>query len=241
MERMACGLLELKFAEGGGPAAARKFSGLGAVFKNVDAYGDVIEPGAFSAWLSDVKSGKQEWPAMLSQHGGWGMTAQDMTPVGVYTELAEDGVGLKVEGDLADTPRGNEIGVLMKMKPRPAITGLSIGYIAKEFEQGSKPTDPRRRLKRIDVVEISLVTFPANRKARVGSVKSIEELGTIREIEEFLCDGVGMTKTQAVALIARIKGAKPGEPAGVGGPGDPGADLVELAEMVRRNTAALAA
>jgi HK97 family phage prohead protease len=105
MDRLNCGLIELKFAEGDAGAAARKFSGHGAVFNNVDSYGDVIEPGAFSAWLADVKKGKQEWPAMLSQHGGWGMTADDMTPVGVWTEISEDGTGLKVEGELADTTR----------------------------------------------------------------------------------------------------------------------------------------
>lgn len=237
MDRLACGLIELKFAEGDA-AAARKFSGYGAVFKNVDAYGDVIMPGAFSSWLADVKSGKQDWPAMLSQHGGWGLSASDLTPVGVYTELSEDGTGLKIEGELADTPRGGELYQLMKMRPRPAINGLSIGYIPKEWEPRSKPEDPRRKLKRIDVVEISLVTFPANRRARVSNVKSIEELGTVREIEEFLCEGVGMTKTQAVALIARIKAAGPGEPgSGQGGPGDPVAEgLATLRQLQARMT-----
>lgn len=59
VERMSCGLIDLKFA-GSEAEAARKFSGHGAVFKNVDGYGDVIEPGAFAAWLSDVKAGKQD-------------------------------------------------------------------------------------------------------------------------------------------------------------------------------------
>jgi hypothetical protein len=82
IEYLTCGFAgELKFS---GDATSRKFEGLGAVFKNVDAYGDVIEPGAFAAWLSDVKSGKQDWPAMLSQHGAWGMTSEDLTPVGAW-------------------------------------------------------------------------------------------------------------------------------------------------------------
>lgn len=197
MERMSCGLVELKFADAG--AETRKFSGHGAVFKNVDAYGDVIEPGAFSAWLSDVKSGKQDWPAMLSQHGGWGLTSEDLTPVGIYTELAEDGTGLLIEGDLADTTRAQDLYKLMKMKPRPAINGLSIGYIAKEFEERSKPNDPRRRLKRIDVVEISLVTFPANRKARVGSVKSGGF--TERDFERLLMQDAGLSRSEARVVI----------------------------------------
>lgn len=198
VERMSCGLIDLKFA-GSEAEAARKFSGHGAVFKNVDAYGDVIEPGAFSAWLSDVKAGKQDWPAMLSQHGGWGLTAEDLTPVGIYTDLAEDGVGLALEGELADTTRAADLHKLMKMKPRPAINGLSIGYIAKEWEERTKPNDPRRRLKRIDVVEVSLVTFPANRKARVSNVKSGGF--TERDFERLLMQDAGLSRSEARVVI----------------------------------------
>ena len=98
MRRLNCGLIELKLAPSD-DSGVMSFSGYGAAFNNVDAYGDVIEPGAFAAFLSDVESGKQAWPAMLSQHGGYGMTAEDMTPVGVWSELAEDGKGLKVGGN----------------------------------------------------------------------------------------------------------------------------------------------
>jgi len=233
MERLSCTLGELKFASD--DAEAMSFEGYGAVFGNVDSYGDVIEPGAFAQYLAAVKGGGQQWPAMLLQHGGYGMTAEDMTPIGVWTDLAEDGKGLRVAGKLADTPRGREVYALMKMDPRPAINGLSIGYIAKEWEMRSKPEDPRRKLKRIDLLEISPVTFPANGKARVSAVKSIEDVASVRDAEEFL-SALGLSKTQAVALIARIKGAGSGDPMGSkGGPGDPAAEL--LASLRKRSTA----
>lgn len=206
MQHLACELKEIKLAPSGDTMS---FEGYGAVFGNVDAYGDVIAPGAFAAYLADAKSGKQPWPAMLAQHGGMGLSADDMTPIGVWTDLAEDGTGLKVSGKLADTPRGREIHSLMKMDPRPAIDGLSIGYIAKEWEPRSKPEDPRRTLKRIDLMEISPVTFPANRLARVASVKGLEDLSTIREIEDYLRDVGGFNRNEAKALIARIKSADP--------------------------------
>jgi HK97 family phage prohead protease len=211
MDRLAFGLRELKFAAGDGPAAM-SFNGYGAVFGNVDSYGDVIEPGAFSQYLADVKAGRTPWPAMLAQHGGWGMGADDLTPIGVWTDLAEDGTGLKVEGRLADTPRGRELHALMKMEPRPAIDGLSIGYIAKEWEPRSKPEDPRRRLKRIELVEISPVTFPANGKARVKDVKSIDELSTLADAERHLREACGLSRSEAVALVSRIKRLSQGEP-----------------------------
>jgi phage head maturation protease len=61
------------------------------------------------------------------------------------------------------------------MKTRPAFNGLSIGYRAKDFELhrlGSGPNGAKRTLKSVDLVECSLVTFPADKFARVASVKS---------------------------------------------------------------------
>ena len=200
-------LREIKFDASPDDAGqkTRTFSGYGAAFNNVDAYGDVIVPGAFADFLADAKAGKQPWPSMLSQHGGWGMTADDMTPVGVWQDLSEDGAGLRVTGQLADTPRGNELDTLMRMTPRPAIDGLSIGYIPKKYEPRSKPEDPRRRITQIDLIEISPVTFPANRNARISSIKSIADMDSITELEDLLRDAGGFSRTQAKSIIARIK------------------------------------
>lgn len=206
MRHLACKLTQIKLSAPSDGEALR-FSGYGAVFNNVDAYGDVIEPGAFSQFLADAQSGKQPWPAMLSQHGGWGLSAEDMTPVGVWESLAEDGTGLKSEGLLAPTPRGRELYTLMGMEPRPAIDGLSIGYIPKDWEPRSKPEDPRRRIKRVDLIEISPVTFPANRLARVGSVKSLEELATLASVEDYLREMGGFSRAEAKGIVARIKAA----------------------------------
>ena len=116
-----CPMVELKFESTDSGQMA--FSGYGAVFGNRDSYQDVIEPGAFKSFLADAKSGKQPWPAMLSQHGGWGLTPEALTPVGVWTDLSEDEYGLKASGVFADTSRGRELYTLMKMQPRPAIDG----------------------------------------------------------------------------------------------------------------------
>lgn len=200
-------LREIKFDSSPDDAGqqTRTFSGYGAAFNNIDSYGDVIAPGAFADFLADAKSGKQPWPSMLSQHGGMGFTADDMTPVGVWQDLSEDGSGLRVTGQLADTPRGNEIYTLMRMTPRPAIDGLSIGYIPKKYEPRSKPEDPRRRITQIDLIEISPVTFPANRNARVTAIKSIAELDSITEIEDLLRDAGGFSRAEAKGIIAKIR------------------------------------
>ncbi len=199
IEYTNCGLVELKFDGGGDANTGMRFQGYGAVFGNVDKGGDLIEPGAFADFLSDMRTGKQEWPAMLSQHGAMGLTSQDMTPVGIWHDLAEDGKGLKADGEFADTERGIELYKLGKMSPRPAITGLSIGYIAKMAVPRSKPEDPRRRLKQIDLIEISPVTFPMNGKARISSVKAIDNE---RDLEAWLMRDAGLSRKEALIAIS---------------------------------------
>lgn len=220
-----CNLIEIKLAPA--ESGVMEFTGYGAVFGNVDAWGDVIEKGAFSAFLSDVKTSVQEWPAMLMQHGGWGAGADDMTPVGIWTDMEEDDIGLKVSGKLADTPRGLEAYSLLKMEPRPAISGLSIGYFTREWANGGKNDPYDRLLKRVDLAEISLVTFPANGKARVNGVKSAADM-SYKEFERALRD-VGLSQKEAKTVISRgFRAIKTG--------GDVGSDeLKKMAEAIERN------
>lgn len=207
LQRLSCGLIEIKLA--GAQTDDKTFEGYGAFFGNVDSYGDVIQGGAFVDTLAQTRKTGQ-WPSLLSQHGGFFGSAEDMNPVGLILDLAEDGKGLWMQGKLADTARGVDLYKLLKMTPRPAISGLSIGYYAKEWTAGTKPTEPRRTLTKIDLVEISLVTNPANPKARVQNVKSIEELQTLSDAESYLRD-VGFSQRQAVAFVSRIKTLRPSD------------------------------
>jgi len=226
MQRSLCPLMEIKLVPPADGIETMSFTGYGAAFNNIDSYGDVIAPGAFAKFLSDVNEQKQPWPAMLSQHGGMGVTSEDLTPVGVWTSLSEDGAGLRVSGQFADTPRGRELYTLMKMSPRPAIDGLSIGFIPKASTPRSKPEDPRRTLTQIDLMEISPVTFPANRNARVASVKSLEEFGSLAEVEDCLRDVGGFSHKEAKTLIARIKKF---------GLQDAGQDSSDIVALLNRN------
>jgi hypothetical protein len=160
------------------------FSGYGSTFGNVDSYGDTVAPGAFAKTISDAKNGNAPWPAMLSQHGG-----NDPTPVGIWTGMDEDEHGLKLKGKLAiNNKRGANIYALLKMKPRPALNGLSIGYRVRDAENhrsGSGPNGAKRTLKQIDLVECSIVTFPADQFARVASVKQWVETDPVDEAAQW--------------------------------------------------------
>lgn len=199
---------EVKFSTDDIDAKTGAFSGYGAMFGNVDSYGDVIAPGAFKASLKEWGREKK-LPPMLLQHGGWGMTDSDGLPIGVWTRMDEDNAGLKVEGRLInlDTDRGKSVYGAMK---EGALDGLSIGYRAKKFTLGTKPDEPRRKLEMVDLVEVSVVTFPANGKARVRSVKAAGDITTIREFEDFLRDAGGFSREAAKAIAARgFKSADP--------------------------------
>jgi uncharacterized protein len=197
MEYASFSLKELKFDNVS--AETMTFTGYGAVFNNIDSYGDMIMPGAFADSLAKSKASGVV-PAMLLNHGGWGTGSEDMLPIGVWNTLSEDGHGLLVEGKLAPTARGKDSYELLKMG---AVNGLSIGYIAKSFEPRSTPEDPKRRLTKVDLMEVSLVTFPANPKARVSSVKtaltirdaerSLREAGFSREESKRIC-AIGFKK-----------------------------------------------
>lgn len=218
--------IELKLAEGDG-ADAGTFSGYGAVFDNVDSYGDVIAKGAFKETLREWKKMGRS-PPMLVQHGGFGLSDTDGIPVGKWTSMAEDDKGLAVEGRLIalDTDLGKRLYGAMR---EGVMSGLSIGYRVKQAAMGTKPEEPRRTLQKIDLFEVSVVTMPANDKARVAAIKAAEGIRTIREFEDFLRDAGGFSRAAAKAIAAGgFKAAHPRDE------GD-----ADVAAIVRRNIAIL--
>lgn len=177
LRRLETKLANLSFTESETGADARTFEGYASVFDVIDHDGDRIQTGAFKASLSARK------PAMLWQHDA-------AKPCGVYLDLREDERGLYVKGKLADTPLGREAYELLKMD---AISGLSIGFVAKEAARN--PEDGTRTITEADLMEISLVTFPANEAAQVTSVKA-KKIETKRDLERCLRDA-GQSQSEA--------------------------------------------
>jgi HK97 family phage prohead protease len=139
----------------GPPDDEGRFTGYAAVFGNVDQGNDLIEPGAFTKTLSE----NPEVPIL------WAHDPNE--PIGVSASMAEDGKGLRVEGQLAmDVQRARELHALMKIG---AIKGLSIGYrtVQRSFKGAV------RHLQELKLGEFSLVTFPMNTLAGVDGVKDL--------------------------------------------------------------------
>lgn len=189
------------------------FSGYGSVFNVVDSYKEIVVPGAF------VDSLEGRMPSLLWQH-------RSGEPIGVYTAVREDNVGLYVEGKLAlKTSRGAEAYELLKMG---AISGLSIGFITREDSYDK--VSGIRTLKKLDLWEVSLVTFPANDAARISAVKSIQQIKNLADAERFLRDSGGLSKGEAVEFVSRIKslhGRRDSD------------ELGELAALAKRNSSFL--
>ena len=168
------------------------FVGYASVFEELDSYRDVVKPGAFTKSLAQFKSNGRKVP-ILWQHNG-------SQPIGVYVEIEEDTHGLKVTGELnLETQLGREAYALLK---QGALSGISIGYSTVRDETDSK--SGVRRLYELKLFEASLVTFPANESARVTDVKSIDQLENLSDCESYLRDA-GMSKSEAVAIVSRIK------------------------------------
>jgi hypothetical protein len=60
-----------------------------------------------------------------------------------------------------------------------------------------------RTLTEVDLWEVSLVTFPANDKSRVTSVKSVDEILLPKDAENVLRDA-GFSKSDATAFVSRV-------------------------------------
>ena len=134
------------------------FEGYASLFSVPDSSGDIVMPGAFAASLARRRP---EDVRMLFQH-------DPAQPVGRWLDIHEDARGLYVRGQLSlDVQRASELCGLLR---DGAIDGLSIGFRTILASRPRKPA--HRKLLKIDLWEISLVTFPMLAGARVSAVKA---------------------------------------------------------------------
>jgi HK97 family phage prohead protease len=136
---------------------AVRFAGYAAVFDRVDRGGDVVRRGAFGGVARAVP--------LLWEHKG--------QAIGRCELIREDARGLRVIGRVTDA----RAAALVRER---AVTGLSFGYRVRSFE--TRPRQARsllrmsgevqatRELTGLELVEVSLVSFPMQPLARVHAV-----------------------------------------------------------------------
>lgn len=131
-----------------------RFEGYASLFGVRDTGGDAVARGAFARSLRRRGAAGVK---MLYQHAA-------AEPLGVWSEIYEDGAGLFVRGRIVtDVRRGREVLALMR---EGALDGLSIGFrtVRARKEAGG------RAILEADLWEVSVVTFPMLDGARVRRV-----------------------------------------------------------------------
>ena len=161
------------------------FSGYASKFGIKDRNEDIVQKGAFK---KSLKTYKAKGIKMLWQHDPW-------QPIGFWTKMEEDDIGLYVEGQLLlDVQQAKEAHSFIKAG---VIDAMSIGYITTKakYEKDSRV----RTILEADLREVSLVSFAALPSATISEVK--EEPWTKRDIEQVLREA-GMPNQMAVKLLS---------------------------------------
>jgi HK97 family phage prohead protease len=180
-----------------------KITGYASVFGVRDSYNEVVMPGAFADSLANHKR-SGTYPLMLWQHN-------PDDPIGTWDDMSDDGKGLFSEGQLLigqNVPTADKAYSLVKAK---ALRGLSIGY--REIDVEPAVNGEPRKLIKLDIMEASIVSFPANRRAVIDAVKGEERMSdfarrlrdgeppSIKEFEDILREA-GVPKAMAVQIAS---------------------------------------
>lgn len=139
--------------------------------KDQDRQGDIIEPTAFSNLQEYLNTN----PVILFAHNSW------EPPVGkaIDGQITQNGLELKIK--FAETEFGKEIKYLYE---NGYMNAFSVGVIPLEYEPVEKGGN---RYKKVELLEVSAVPVPANRRAVV--IRSLDGKLGIDKVDEKMNDG----------------------------------------------------
>ena len=160
---VALASLEVKAAGPDDGLKPGQFQAYASVFGNVDSYGDIVEPGAFTETLKAWREKGDPIPLL------WGHDMYDpFSNIGGVdpANAVEDSKGLLVTADLdLDNPTAQQVYRLVKGR---RVTDMSFAYTV-EAEQ--KKADGNH-LQKLGLIELSVVPIGANRETDILAVKS---------------------------------------------------------------------
>lgn len=159
--------------------------GYGAT-SDLDLGDDIITPEALQ------KAIETRTPKFCYQHNM-------KQPLGIFTTLKKDSFGLYFEAKMPKlVDLCNEVAEFIKMG---ALDSMSIGYwvIDREWKDGI------RIIKELEIYEISVVTIPMNPNAVITGIKSLEDIKSIGDVEDYLKEK-GLSCQERKTLISKIKG-----------------------------------
>lgn len=132
--------------------------GFASTYGNVDLGDDMIMPGAFTETLAQQGSKR----SILWQH-----SIHEPIGSGEFSDMT-DGLMVKCYLPKSDTFVSGRVMPQVKIG---SIHGMSIGYAALDYEYEDRNGRRIRKLKRIELYEVSLVTFPMDQHAVITAAK----------------------------------------------------------------------
>lgn len=173
-------------------ASGWSFEGYGSKFGGVDSYNDTIHKGAYEETLQS----RNMQVFMRFEH-----RSGDLPP-GKWTHIEEDSKGLLMRGELT---KGQSLATDIKASmEHGTLQGLSIGY--RIPKGGAEDVEGVRHIKKIDLVEVSIVQNPADSAALITGMKGeIETIESLKEAERFLRDVDNFSKSTAMYFVSRVK------------------------------------
>ncbi len=201
------------------------FTGLASTFGNTDLGNDRIDRNAFNETMARWEQ-RGEFPALLFQHNM-------EQPIGDINRMSITDVGVDMAADLWLGKGIEKSEQAQMMLTGTGPKGLSIGFIPRETENEK---DGVRLIKNLDLLEVSVVSFPMNPEARITSAKSFfsddGELISKRQADDLLRDILGLSKRQAEAFLSKGYAGLVGDPQGPSDLGDPEAKAAQEQETI---------
>jgi hypothetical protein len=178
-------------------SGGRTLVGYAALFnsysEDLGGFIEVIEKGAFSDSL------KNDVRALLNHDPNYVL---GRTRSGTL-RLSEDDKGLRVEIDLPETTWADD---LVKLIERGDINQMSFGFRVIEDEWKEEKSQLIRVLKKVDLFDVSIVTFPAYPETTVQVRAAIKELETyVEKLLKRLEDSRGSSNTDEENERARAQ------------------------------------
>lgn len=143
------------------------FTGYASVFNNVDSYGDMVLPGAFSESLKTYRESGAGIPCYWSHR----MDDPEMC-IGETITAEEDDTGLRVTVRL-DIDTNVKAARAYELIKSGRVSQMSFAYLIEEAGPTSTPESDNEifELRKLKIFEVSLVQIGANTETEVTDVK----------------------------------------------------------------------
>lgn len=156
---------------------------------------EIIEPGAARSATLPEADVRAFW-----QHQSENIIGRTKSKT---LRLSEDEQGLAVEIDLPDSPLGHTVFQAVK---RGDVDGMSFGFIIPDLDKDQEWQDedkavPLRRVKRLEVIEVSPVTFPAYEATTLAARSAEDVLEDFRSLQAAESD----SETSADTIIEPLE------------------------------------